>query len=178
MTANAVLPGAIRQVSYVVRDVDATIAKWIDLGIGPWFVLRGVRQKGGRFRGEPAEPLLTLAFANSGPLQIELVQQEDDIPSCYLEFLDAGREGFHHVSFWAEDFDSAWATAAAQPWELVQSGEARSGYFDTGGVTSTIVEVSEMTDRWRWIADLVREAAETWDGHTDPVRALPPRPGW
>lgn len=178
MTANNVLPGSIRQISYVVRDLDATIERWIAHGIGPWYVIRSFRQRGGCFRGQPAEPLISIAMANSGELQIELVQQVDDTPSCYTEFLDSGREGFHHISFWADDFDAAWAAAAEQPWELVQSGDARSGYYDTGGVTSTIVEVSEMTERFRWLSDTIREAAVGWDGHTDPIRAIPPRPGW
>lgn len=177
MTANNTLPGDIRQISYVVRDLDATIERWLELGIGPWYVIRSFRQRGGQYRGQAGEPLISIALANSGELQIELVQQEDDTPSCYTEFLDAGHEGFHHVSFWADDFDAA-SAAADGSWELVQSGDARSGYYDTGGVTSTIVEISEMTDRFRWLSDTIREAAREWDGHTDPIRSVPPRPGW
>ena len=179
MTANGVLPGPIRQISYIVRDLDDAVQTWLAHGIGPWFILPNVRQRGGKFRGQPAEALLKLAFANSGELQIELIQQLDDTPSSYLEFLASGREGFHHLSFWADDFDAAQNAAAQQQhWDLVQSGNARSGYYDTGGVTSTIIEISELTDRWRWITDTIRDAAATWDGETDPIRTLPPRPGW
>jgi Glyoxalase/Bleomycin resistance protein/Dioxygenase superfamily len=179
LTANNVLPGPIRQISYIVRDIDDTIQTWLAHGVGPWFILPNVRQRGCTFRGQPAESLLKLAFANSGELQIELVQQLDDTPSSYREFLDTGSEGFHHLSFWADDFDAAQHAATQQPqWQLVQRGDARSAYYDTGGVTSTIIEISEMTDRWRWITDTIRDAAATWDGQTDPIRTLPPRPGW
>ena len=39
------------------------------------------------YRGEPCEITLSLALANSGEMQIELIQQEDDTPSIYTEFL-------------------------------------------------------------------------------------------
>ena len=37
-----VLPGAIRQIGYIVSDIDAALASWVDLGVGPWFVMRGI----------------------------------------------------------------------------------------------------------------------------------------
>ena len=39
-----VLPGVVRQIGYVVTDFDRTLAGLIELGIGPWFVLRGIEQ--------------------------------------------------------------------------------------------------------------------------------------
>ena len=57
-------------------------------------------ETGSVYRGEPTEPVVSIAFANSGDLQVELIEQEDDAPSIYREFLDAGREGFHHLAWW------------------------------------------------------------------------------
>ena len=37
-----VLPGSIGQIGYVVTDLDRAIANWLQLGVGPWFVLRGL----------------------------------------------------------------------------------------------------------------------------------------
>ena len=37
-----VLPGPIRQIGYVVTDLDRAIAGWLELGVGPWFVMRGL----------------------------------------------------------------------------------------------------------------------------------------
>src|SRR3954464_3653585 len=37
-----VLPGPVRQVGYVVDDLDRAIAGWLELGVGPWFVMRGL----------------------------------------------------------------------------------------------------------------------------------------
>ena len=41
---------------------------------------------------------MSIALANSGDLQIELIQQVNDAPSMYKEFLDAGHEGLQHVA--------------------------------------------------------------------------------
>ena len=176
MASDSVLPGPIRQIAYVVRDIDAAIEEWLARGVGPWFVLRSFHQRGTTYRGRPAEPHLVLALANSGPLQIELLAQQDDTTSSYREFLDSGREGFHHVAYWAEDFDAVLARVAEQPWEVVQRGVNRSAYLDTGGVTSTLVEVAELTDRFRWLTDTIRDTAAGWDGVSDPIRELPRRP--
>ena len=87
---DAVLPGPIRQVGYVVRDLDRTIAAWLALGIGPWFTLRELPQAGCEYRGALSEPVLSIAFANSGDMQLELIQQQIQeaqhlLFGCYLQ---------------------------------------------------------------------------------------------
>ena len=37
-----VLPGPMRQIGYVVTDLDRAIDGWLELGVGPWFVMRGL----------------------------------------------------------------------------------------------------------------------------------------
>ena len=51
------------------------------------------------------------------------------------------------------------------------AGMAQFAYYDPGGVTSTVVEIMELTEATRWLVATVREAAAGWDG-TDPVRPL------
>jgi len=170
-----ILPGPIRQNGYVVRDLERAIDAWLALGIGPWLVLPHLRQSGSVYRGQPTEPVVSMAFANSGELQVELIEQEDDASSIYREFLDAGREGFHHLAWWVEDFPAVARAARAARWPVVHEGDtggmARFAYYDPGGVTNTVVEVMELTDATRWLVTTVRDAAATWDG-TDPVRSL------
>ena len=36
------LPGPIRQIGYVVTDLDEAIENWVELGVGPWLVIRGL----------------------------------------------------------------------------------------------------------------------------------------
>lgn len=169
-----VLEGPIRQIGYVVRDLDAAMRSWCALGVGPWFTIRSLEQKDCRYRGERCETTISIAFANSGPMQIELIQQHGDTPSIYREFLEAGREGFHQLAWWVADFDAMMQKATAAGWPIVWSGgsDTRFAYFELDPRISTVVEVSELNDGTRGLADLVASAAEQWDGITDPVRSL------
>ena len=85
-----VLPGPVRQIGYVVTDLDQAMAGWLELGVGPWFVMRGLPMQA-LYRGEPCETTLSVAWSNSGEMQIELIQQLDDTPSIFTEFLDGPR---------------------------------------------------------------------------------------
>ncbi len=170
-----ILPGVVRQNGYIVRDLDSAMESWCAVGVGPWFTMRDLRLRDFRYRGQPSEPVQSIAWSNSGTLQIELVQQLNDAPSAYREFLDAGGEGFHHLAWWAEDFEGAMARAKATGWTVVQDGGeggTRFAYFDAGGVTSTVIELSELTDGTRAFNDMVAAAAADWDGITDPVRPV------
>lgn len=172
---SAVLEGSIRQIGYIVRDLDAAMQSWCALGVGPWFTMRNLEMKNCRCRGELSEPTISIALANSGPMQLELIQQHDDTPSIYREFLDAGGEGFHQLAYWVTDFDAMMQKARAAGWPLVWSGDGgavRFAYFELDPRVSTVIEVMELNDVSQGMADLVASAAEQWDGVTDPVRPL------
>ena len=171
----SILPGPIRQNGYVVRDLDAAIETWLGLGVGPWITL-GPMEQAMVYRGEPTTPTITLAFANSGDLQIELIHQTGDAPTAYKEFLDGGREGFHHLAWWAEDFAAVEVAVAAAGWEVIlgsgPDAMTRFLYCEAPAVAATCLEVMELNDMTRGLMDHVREAAQAWDGVTDPVRKL------
>ena len=172
----AFLPGPIRQTGFVVTDLDAALTTWVEgLGVGPWLVLDPVVLDPSEYRGRPVATPTRIALAQSGELQIELIEPLDDSPSCYREFLDAGHEGLHHLAWWADDFDSVVSGARAAGVEPVQAGEVmgtRFCYLDTPAHPGTIAEVVEWTEASRWLAATVRDAAATWDGSTDPRRPL------
>ena len=41
------------------------------------------------YRGEPCTATVSLAWSNSGEMQIELIHQQDAAPSIFTEFLNA-----------------------------------------------------------------------------------------
>ena len=61
---------SVDQVSYAVKDIDATVKAWSSLyGMGPWTY----RENGGKdAKGRPWK--IRMAFAYLGPMQMELVQ--------------------------------------------------------------------------------------------------------
>ncbi|MCV7290592.1 VOC family protein [Mycolicibacterium wolinskyi] len=169
----SVLPGTVCQIGYVVPDLDDAISGWLQMGVGPWFVIRGLPQRV-TFRGEPCAVTLSMALSNSGDLQIELIQQLDDTRSVFTEFLDTTGGGFHQLAYWAPDFDGAMAKLDDAGWPKVWwGGEAdgvRFAYFEPPA-GAAIVEIMELTDASQGMATFVRQAAARWDG-SDPVREL------
>ena len=52
------------------------------------------------------------ALANTGDLQIELIQQRNDAPTMYRDFVKAKGSGLQHVAYWTQNFDSDMARLA------------------------------------------------------------------
>jgi hypothetical protein len=173
----SVLPGPIRQIGYVVTDLDDALASWIELGVGPWLVMRGLPMRA-LYRGEPCETTLSLALSNSGELQVELIQQEDDTPSVFTEFLASNGPGYHQLAYWTEDFDATMKAVLDAGWPVVWSGGegfgVRFAYVEppnSPAYISQIVEISELTEAQAASAKFIRDAAASWDG-SDPIREM------
>ena len=169
--------GAIRQNGYVVRDIEAAMRHWVDvMGVGPWFYLERAPIDHFTYRGEPSDLEVSIALTNSGPLQIELIQQRNDAPSGYRDFLSAGHEGLQHVAYWTEDFDAELARAKGMGLEELQAGQVNGSdgrfvYFETGGHPGTVVEISEVSGPKGKLFQRIREIADGWDG-SDPIRRI------
>jgi hypothetical protein len=172
--------GGIRQLAMVVRDADRTMHYLTEaLGIGPFFVTRNYVPDDFRYRGHAAPaPVLTLCFAQAGPVQIELIQQHNAADSAYQEFLSAGREGCQHIAVWFSD--SAAYTAARR--EILESGltlvhengdaaaYARFAYFETKLPGGLMLEIAEaLTPKVRDMFERVARESIDWD-RSDPVR--------
>ena len=99
--------GEIRQVAYLVPDIEAAMDYWArGLGVGPWYYNPKVPIENYTYRGQRYEPHNSVALANAGGLQIELLQPRNDVPSMYRDFLRAGHTGVQHVAYWTEQFDA------------------------------------------------------------------------
>src|SRR5690242_7800 len=97
--------GQIRQMGFVVRDLEAAMKYWIEvMGVGPFYVFDRIPAQNCFYRGRPFIPNVSVAFSQSGPMNIELVQQLDDTPTVFQEFLARGRDGLQHLAFWPERF--------------------------------------------------------------------------
>ncbi len=169
--------GEVRQLGYVVRDIEAEMRRWIEiLGVGPWFYAERVPPTGFFHRGQDSSAERSVALANSGALQIELIQQRNDAPSMYLEFLEKHGEGLQHVAFWTTSYDADMARLAKQGLHPVMGGEVGAGgryaYFDTEFHPGTVVELSEINGAKGELFRTIREAAVDWNG-ANPVRAFP-----
>jgi len=166
--------GDFRQVGIVVRDIEAAMKHWVEVcGVGPWFYTDRLAVDAFTYRGQRYDDIhLSIALANSGNVQLELIQQRCDRPSMYQDFLRAGREGMQHWSSWPVDYHAKLNYALANGYTIGQQGEAPRGpfvYLWNEGHPGTVIEMAEMTPMRERIFTGVREAARGWDGR-DPIR--------
>ena len=166
--------GDMRQVGIVVRDIEAAMRHWVEVcGVGPWFYTDRLPVTAFTYRGTRHDDIhLSIALANSGDVQLELIQQRCDTPSMYQDFLRAGREGMQHWSSWPADYSAKLRSALANGYTIGQQGESARGpfvYLWDEGHPGTVIEMAEMTPARERIFAGVRDAARNWDG-TDPVR--------
>ena len=154
--------GPIRQLGYIVTDIHAAMRQWLEgPGVGPFYYLEG-----------------NGALAQSGGVQIELVQLRDDSPSFFHAFVGEFGEGLHHVAFWTEHFDAGVEAALARGYVELHRGtslpgrpDSRFAYFDRGSADGNAIEISERGVDKRVLFDAIADAAEGWDG-TAPVRDM------
>lgn len=160
----------ILQLSWVVRDLEEAALRWHrTMGIGPFIMNRHIPITEGIHRGRPQKTDFSTAIAQAGPVQIELVQQHDDSPSCYRDMVAAGAEGMHHVAIIAEDYDAAVASYSAESHEIASEGkfgEVRFCYIDTVETLGHMVEILEDSRAIRAFFAMIARAAEEWDGDT------------
>ncbi|CAG2153077.1 VOC family protein [Cupriavidus plantarum] len=174
--------GGVRQIGYVVRDIERAMRHWSEvLGVGPWFYKEAVGTTEFRYYGKPsALPDLSIALANSGGVQIELIQQRNDAPSLYRDSLDSlarGGEGMQHIACWTDDaFDAFAARLIASGYVEGHGGRmgmrGRFAYYLHPDLPGNIVEISEMAGGKGEYFKTIAAAAMVWDG-TDPIRRMP-----
>jgi len=106
------------QVGFVVRSLEDALALYEPL-FGP-FSTMDIGPMTYDYRGVQEECRMRLAFGKSGAVEIELIEwQSGGCP--HKEFLDAGREGMHHLRFLVDDLDSEVAAAEAVGYESIWS---------------------------------------------------------
>jgi hypothetical protein len=166
--------GEMRQVGIVVSDIQAAMKHWVEVcGVGPWFYADKLPVTSFAYRGTSYDDVhISVALANSGDVQLELIQQRCDTPSMYRDFIQAGREGMQHWSSWPEDYDAKLEYALANGYEIGQQGDSARGrfvYLWNEGHPGTVIEMAHMNPDRRRIFDSIREAAVGWDG-SNPIR--------
>jgi len=168
--------GKVCQNGYVVRDIEAAMKHWTEvLGVGPFYYIERVKMDWFRYRGSPSDAEVSIALANTGDLQIELIQQRNDAPSMYRDFLNSGREGLQHMSYWTRNYQSDYDRFVALGFRIGQEGQiggpdGRFVYFDTEAHPGTVIEVSDISGSKGAFFERIRQAADGWDG----TRAIRP----
>ena len=183
----SIIFGGMRQLAFVVRDLPAALKYWTEtLGVGPFHVMKGVAVGDYTYRGQSMPgPVLDVGLSWSGAFQIEIIQQTNDVPSAYVDFLKAGREGMHHVCSWydsPQNYEAALGRAEAAGASLVHQGAlgsaalgttARFSYFATNSIPGGFYfEVAEgLVPALQPFMAMIEDSTRHWDGR-DPIRYL------
>lgn len=165
--------GEVRQLGFISQDIDRSMAYFVDAwGIGPWFVLRGLASKM-LYNGNSIDLDLSIAMANNGELQFEIVQQNNEVRSMYSDALAQCPElHLQHVAVWSDSVVATEAEAHVRGWKSVfetLDGPGRSVFVSHPDAQRVIVEISDSNPFKDQVREAIKEMASQWDG-TNPVR--------
>ncbi len=166
----------IFQLGYAVADLEAAVAAWVSRGVGPFFVIDPVSFAEVTLRGRPVTPTLSIALAQAGPLQIELLAERGE-SSAIGAFLARRGPGLHHLSALTERFDTdlaAWASRGVPALQLGRSSDGtRFAFLETDpGAEGAVLELVQPSAGLLRLFARIRSAAESWDGSSHPIRRL------
>jgi hypothetical protein len=173
--------GRILQLAYVPADFDAALDHWSNtMGVGPFFMLKHLQLTNTRYRAEPSDIDMSAAVGYWGDIQIELIQQHNDAPSSYRDWLSKGGTGIQHYGIVVDDFAAAHGALTRMGGTAIQETEVpglvKVSYFELPGQPQ-LIEILGSTPGYQSLINFMRAAASGWDG-ADPVRELPPDRDW
>lgn len=152
--------GPIKQVAYVVNNLDEAIDNWhSQFGITPFAVVRECSPfNGATYRGKPmGEVVLNLGFAYIGDIQLELIEQVNDTPSIYREALEGGAHSLHHYCVAVEDYESAYKHASENGFTTVVDNNGGMAYMESDKIPGLILEIIPWNDFTRPYFDGIGE---------------------
>lgn len=170
---NATALGPIRQLGYVVENLDHAVEAWSStLAVGPWTIFRNVPLHAVHL-GRPSSPVIDVALSFRGNLQIELIQQKNDAPSPYLAYIERGQFGLHHTAFLVDRIGSVVASLQASGLKLLCDMSMASGryvYFESPVPGErTYLELLEATPTMRTMFEQGIAQTANWDRSGKPT---------
>jgi hypothetical protein len=164
-------PGPVRQVGYVVEDLQTAVAQWQSMtGRGPWTCFLNAVLVG-RLHGKDATVTIDVGLGYIDGLEIELIAPRSTI-SPYHGADGRLLIGVHHVAWFSDDLDGSIRVAeerGLQATFVATNPVTRVAYLESRSAPGTRIEYIQYTPDglagWRQRL----EAAHSWNG-TDPVQ--------
>jgi hypothetical protein len=173
------LLGPVMQLGFVVPDLERAAGHWARLGVGPFFLLEHIQLAECSYRGAPVSFDMSVAVGQWGPVQVELIRQNDAVPTIYTQFDGSRAGGLQHLGVMTDSVADHLERLAAHGIAPVQAGSTANGirfaYVNTdvlpGAHPGGMIELIEHGPAIDGFFAMVREAAENWDG-SRPLRRL------
>ena len=146
-----VLP-PVSQIGIVVKDIEKTAEYYTSMfGIGP-FTVYDTGLPGAVSYGKPAPVKMKIALAQTGLIEIELIQPLEG-GELYTEFLRNKGEGLHHLGIHVGDFETYDGLLAKLGNQGIKSPLSYRGrrlafaYLDTQVIGGVILELIHLEGR-------------------------------
>jgi methylmalonyl-CoA/ethylmalonyl-CoA epimerase len=157
----------IRQIAYIVDDLDASIRHWAAFaGIGPWTVYRNTTLHG-HYRGVATSVTIDVGLSYRDELQIELIRVASRTPSPYQHDDGRARIGMHHIAWHSDDLPADIAAAEARGLQRVfDAGNdvVRVAYFASPLEPGLLLELIAAVPAVRDGFSAGVAASRNWDG--------------
>lgn len=167
------LLGPIKQIAYVVGDLNASIQQWITLtGVGPWTVFRNTTMHGD-CRGAPTSVKLHVGLSYQEGMQIELIEVISKTPSPYQDASGKPLVGMHHIAWHSKDLDGDVARAQARGLKTAfaaSNGAVRVAYMESGQSPGVLLEFIEAVPAVLEGFAAGIKATQEWDGSSNPIQ--------
>ena len=141
----------VDQMGFVYRDIEKQANIFETLFNVPKFALLPETTDIVNYRGNDGEVNTKIAISRQFDTQIELIQHISG-ECIYKEFVDQGREGFHHISFFIENIEAFIEHFENQGLEMIYYGSIGKqvyAYFDTEKTLGMLLEIQETKKRKR-----------------------------
>jgi hypothetical protein len=150
----------LHHIAYWTDDLDEAMRRATELlGVGPFRVIEHVDLGQFLFRGEPAVLDHSAAFAQWGPVLLELNIAHDVRPSALRDALGIAPGAVSHTSWWTTDLAAESEHLAASGCALLTSsvGGAVADWFTGGTLFAHPIEIHQPTPpvraMWASLAD-------------------------
>jgi hypothetical protein len=158
--------GPIRQVGYVVENLEQAVAQWQSLtGRGPWTCFLNAVLVG-RLRGQDATVTIDVGLGYVDGLEIELIEPRSTV-SPYHGSDGRLLTGVHHVAWFSDDLDASIRAAEGRGLQasfVATNPVTRVAYLESKSAPGTRIEFIQYTADglagWQQRVD----AAHHWDG--------------
>jgi glyoxalase/bleomycin resistance protein/dioxygenase superfamily protein len=162
---------------YVVNDLEHAARKLAAAtGAGPFLMIEHVPLTQTTYRGAPARYDHSTAFAQWGPIIVEISQIHEAEPAGLRDFFSArGHPAVGHIAWLVDDLDAESARLVKDGLALVHSGSAgpvRANWHDGSDVFGHPIEVHRSGPELLGFYKAIAAAARNWDGGR-PLRPAP-----
>ena len=166
--------GPIRQIAWVVQDLEASLSNWLRVSsLGPWTMFRNVAMAG-TLDGQAVTVRMHVALGYQGDMEIELIEDLGAGASPYRTAAGEPLVGMHHVGWFSDEVAADVARGTSRGMQVrfaAANAVTRVAYLADPREPRLLFEFIEMNAAMRAGYEQRLAAARTWRGE-NPVQVI------